>query len=280
MILFVYLSAVLCFSVLACVAVLRMWLNYKQREILNYDSTYQEDKKANVDEIPKRFYATSIHNYSKMLLGFGMMVSSALALIAFSWQTTEENDLAIYERPVMAEEIFELTPLTEIMPPPPPKVQPINPTEIVEGDKIDIEDNLIKINIEDPEINVKDIVTDVTHIDRNNFSTEKVEEIFEIVEEPAFFEGGMDNFYKYIAKNIKYPKQAKREKIQGKIFLQFVVDKTGEITDVKVTKGLGFGLDQEAKRVLMASPKWKPARQRGKTVKVRMTIPIMFRLNE
>lgn len=279
MTLIISLSAIFCFSILAGVSLLRLWLNHKQRNILNYDSAYQDEKNSRIDEIPKRFAAMSIHNYSKMLFGFGMMVSAGLALMAFSWQTTEEQDLSAYAKPIMEEEIFELPPLTDIPPPPPPKVQPISPTEIVEVDKIDIEDNLIEINIEDPEINIKDIVTDVTSIDRRTYTTEKIPEIFEIVEEPAVFEGGMDNFYKYIAKNIKYPKQARRQGVEGKVFLRFVVDKKGKITDVEVTKSLGFGLDEEAKRVLMESPKWTPARQRGKVVKVRMNIPIMFKLD-
>ncbi len=276
--LLISLSAILLFSVLAVVFLLRLWLNYQQRNILNYDLAYNEDKN-NIDQTPKRFSATSIHNYSKMLFGFGLMISSALVLFAFTWQIEEEQNLMSYEKPIMEEELFDLPPLTDIPPPPPPKVQPINPTEIVEVDEINLDKNPVIINIEDPQIDVKEIVKDIARIDRYNFRAEEVEEIFEIVEVPAMFEGGMDAFYKYVAKNINYPKQARRQNIQGKIFLQFIIDEAGNITNIKVTKGLGFGLDEEAKRVLRESPQWTPARQRGKIVKVRMSIPIMFKLN-
>ncbi|WP_338792437.1 energy transducer TonB [Bernardetia sp. MNP-M8] len=276
--LLISLSAILCFSVLAGVSFLRLWLNYQQSNVLKYDSAYKNEKN-NIDKIPKSFYATSIHNYSKMLFGFGLMVSSALVLFAFTWQSEEQQNLISYEKPIMEDEIFDLPPITDVLPPPPPKIQPINPTEIVEVDKVDFDQNPIEINIEDPQIDISEIVTDVSNIDQNNFQTEKVDEIFYIVEDPAIFEGGMDAFYKYVAKSLNYPKQARRQGIEGKIFLQFVIDKDGSITDIKVAKGLGFGLDEEAKRVLSECPNWKPARQRGKIVKVRMSIPIMFKLD-
>ncbi|WP_338763235.1 energy transducer TonB [Bernardetia sp. ABR2-2B] len=280
--LLISLSAILCFSVLAGVSFLRLWLNYQQSNVLKYDSAYKEDKNNpdnRIDQTPKSFYATSIHNYSKMLFGFGLMVSSALVLYAFTWQTEEEQNLISYEKPIMEDEIFDLPPITDILPPPPPKIQPINPTEIVEVDKVDFDESLVKINMEELEIQIDDLVSDVTDIDKNNFQSQKVEELFYIVEEPAIFEGGMDAFYKYVAKNINYPKQAKRQGIEGKVFLQFVVDKDGSVTAIKVAKGVGFGLDEEAKRVLSECPKWKPARQRGQIVKVRMSIPIMFKLD-
>lgn len=275
--LLIFLSAILCFSVLAGVSILRLWLNYQQRTILNYDSAYKYDKN-NIDQIPKNFYATSIHNYSKMLFGFGLMISSALVLFAFNWKSIEEQNL-IENTTAFVEEETILPIYTQIQPPPPPKVQPINPTDIVEVEEINLDNDLLEINIEDPQIDISEIVSDVRGIENTNFQTEEVDEIFGIVEDPAVFEGGMDNFYKYVSKNLTYPKQAKRQGIQGKIFLQFVVDKEGQITDIKVVKGLGFGLDEEATRVLRECPKWKPARQRGKVVRVRMSIPIMFKLD-
>ena len=276
--LLISLSAVLCFSVLAGIWLLRLWLNYQRKNILNYDSGYNDDKD-NIDKTPKRFCAVSIHNYSKMLFGFGLMVSSALVLLAFNWQTIEEQNLVSYEKPIMEEEIVDMPPLTDIPPPPPPKVQ-VFTSDFIEVDKLDFDDSLIEINLEDIEFDLDDIVKDVTRIDKNNFENEDVGGILEVVEEPAMFEGGMDNFYKYVAKNLNYPKQAKRQNIEGKIFLQFVVDKEGKLIDIKVIKGVGFGLDEEAKRVLKQCPKWQPARQRGKTVRVRMSIPIMFKLNK
>ena len=220
--LLISLSAILCFSILAGVSLLRLWLSYQQRNVLNYDSTYKYDKNS-IDQIPKRFSATSIHNYSKMLFGFGLMVSSALVLFAFTWQTEDQQDLMSYSKPIMEEEIFDLPPITDILPPPPPKVRIVDPSNHIEVDDIDFNE-LIEINIEDPQIDISDIVTDITRIDKNNFPLEEVEEIFEIVEEPAAFKGGMDKFYQYVSKNLNYPKQARRQGVEGKIFLQFIID--------------------------------------------------------
>ena len=107
---------------------------------------------------------------------------------------------------------------------------------------------------------------------------EVVDEIFEIVEDPAAPIGGLKNFYKYVATTLKYPNVAKRLGIEGKVFVQFVVDKTGKITNVKAIRGIGGGCDEEAVRVLAASAAWKPGKQRGKPVKQRMVIPINFKL--
>lgn len=90
-------------------------------------------------------------------------------------------------------------------------------------------------------------------------------------------DGGMDGFYKYIQKNLVYPKEAKKKKIEGRVFVQFIVGQEGKITDVQTVKGIGGGCDAEAERLLRESKDWIPATQRGKPVKVRMNIPIVFR---
>lgn len=97
----------------------------------------------------------------------------------------------------------------------------------------------------------------------------------EVKPEPT---GGMDAFYKFVGKNLKYPKRAQHTNTQGKVFIEFVIDKNGQVTDMKVVKGIGSGCDEEAMRVL-ALTKWQPGRQRGKPVKVRMTMPLNFVLN-
>ncbi|WP_375561741.1 energy transducer TonB [Bernardetia sp. OM2101] len=91
-------------------------------------------------------------------------------------------------------------------------------------------------------------------------------------------EKGIQSFYDYINKNINYPINAKREGIEGKVIVSFVVNKKGEITEVEAKNDIGGGCKEETERVIKNSPKWNPARQRGKTVKVRMSIPIVFKL--
>lgn len=93
------------------------------------------------------------------------------------------------------------------------------------------------------------------------------------------FPGGMPKFYTYLQKNIRYPEDAKLINIQGKVFISFVVEKNGLLTDIKVDRKLGGGLDEEAVRVLKASPRWIPGIQNGKPVRVQFTIPINFSLS-
>ena len=102
--------------------------------------------------------------------------------------------------------------------------------------------------------------------------------IFKVVDEPPKFPGGMSAFYEYIGEHIHYPQEAVNIGIEGKVFVQFVVGKEGEITDVLVVKGIGAGCDNEALRAVKNSPPWIPGKQRGESVKVRMILPIVFKL--
>ena len=99
-----------------------------------------------------------------------------------------------------------------------------------------------------------------------------------IVDEMPTFNGTVYGFREYIIKNMKYPKEAKKNKEQGKVFVQFSVDTTGTVSDVKIIKSVSPALDAEAVRVVSESPKWKPGKQKGKLVKVQFTFPINFTL--
>ena len=97
---------------------------------------------------------------------------------------------------------------------------------------------------------------------------------------PEFTGGGMPALMEYLSKNIKYPEAAMKKGIQGRGIVQFVVEKDGSITNVKILRGVDPELDKEAVRVVSAMPKWKPGTQRGEAVRVRFTVPVMFRLTE
>lgn len=103
-------------------------------------------------------------------------------------------------------------------------------------------------------------------------------EIFTIVENQPIPIGGITAFYEYVQNSMKYPEQARTKRIEGKVFVQFVVDENGKLTDVKAVKGIGGGCDQEAVRVIRESDVWKPGEQRGRKVSVRMILPITFKL--
>lgn len=106
----------------------------------------------------------------------------------------------------------------------------------------------------------------------------KVYDFVSIETQPSY-PGGMDKFYSYVGKSVKYPAMAAENNIQGKVYLSFVVEKDGRLTDIKVERKLGGGTDEEAIRVLKASPRWTPGIQNGKPVRVKFNIPISFTLN-
>ena len=104
-------------------------------------------------------------------------------------------------------------------------------------------------------------------------------QIFEVVEQNPSFPGGEKALMDYLYKNIKYPSVAQDNGIQGRVLIQFVVNKDGSIVDPKVLRSVDPSLDKEAMRVVTAMPKWTPGKQRGKPVRVRFTLPVTFRLN-
>lgn len=109
-------------------------------------------------------------------------------------------------------------------------------------------------------------------------NAEKIND-FTSTDTPPSFPGGMEKFYKYLAAAVKYPKEAQDKNIQGKVFLSYIVEKDGRIADVKVVRGLGNGLDDEAVRVMEASPKWIPGKIGDQAVRVQYNLPISFTLS-
>lgn len=98
------------------------------------------------------------------------------------------------------------------------------------------------------------------------------------VEEKPEFPGGEKALYSYLSRNVKYPKRCRKQKITGKVWTEFTIDKDGTVTDVRVVRGVHPELDAEAARVIKAMPRWKPGHQDGRAVKVKYTIPISFML--
>jgi len=133
----------------------------------------------------------------------------------------------------------------------------------------DYEISQIKI----PDVNSFQI--NLTHTPPSN-SDEKT---FVIVEQQPDFPGGIGAFFKYLDKNLKYPKDARADRIEGKVFVSFVIDTTGAILteSVAITKSLSKSCDEEAIRLIKESPKWLPGRQNQKAVKVRFVTPVIFK---
>lgn len=104
------------------------------------------------------------------------------------------------------------------------------------------------------------------------------EEPFQLVEQEPEFPGGESAMFQFIQKNVQYPMVAREQGIQGRVFVSFIVDKDGSISNVEIVKGVHASLDQEAMRVVKKMPKWSPGKSNGKPVKVKMRLPITFTL--
>jgi len=122
------------------------------------------------------------------------------------------------------------------------------------------------------EFSTKDITNvKIKHVDNDS--------IYQIVEQMPEFPGGTEKMMDYLSNNIKYPEEAKEKGISGRVFLSFVIEKDGSVSNVKVAKGIGKLCDDEAVRVVKAMPKWKPGMQKGKPVRVNYMLPITFKLD-
>ncbi len=102
------------------------------------------------------------------------------------------------------------------------------------------------------------------------------ETVFTVVEKQPEFPGGMSALVSYLQKNVRYPEAARKANVTGRVFLSFIVERNGQLTDIQLLKGLGFGCDEEAMRVVQAMPGWKPGSQSGQMIRVKYNLPIAF----
>ena len=220
----------------------------------------------------KKTPEADVNKKVSLFLAIGLLVSLGITLAAFEWKKYDEGELMDLGN--LNDDFEELTeiPPTEQPPPPPPKIQQPQIIEIPDEEEIE----------EEIEIDLDVEITEETEVEEIVFDEEPEEEeadqVFLVVEESAKFPGGMAAWGKFLKKNLKYPRQAARMGIEGKVFLSFTVDQQGSISDIQVLRGISGGCDEEAKRVLLSSPKWSPGKQRGRAVKSKMQIQIVFKL--
>lgn len=202
----------------------------------------------------------------------GLVLALAIVFFAFEYKSYDKRVLNIVERAVedIPEEIVPITDQT-VKPPPPAPVVQTTVLQIVE-DNVQVED--VKINVEvDQKAAIEVYVPPVRE------EEEVVEaEIFTVVESMPEYPGGAEEMMRFIAQNIKYPPIARESGIQGRVFVNFVVEPNGSVSNVKVLRGIGGGCDEEAIRVVQSMPKWTPGRQRGKAVRVSFNLPVRFTL--
>jgi len=104
--------------------------------------------------------------------------------------------------------------------------------------------------------------------------------VFTVVETPPAYPGGQEALYKYMGENVKYPEEARLKGVQGTVFVTYIVETDGSVSNVKVLRGIGSGCDEEGVRVVSAMPKWSPGKQRGEAVRVQFNLPIKFKLDD
>ena len=213
----------------------------------------------------KKSSKVDITKYRSFFVNVGFIVTLLVLLLSFNWKncvlsgSTLVGDLAIPD-----ELEVDIPPSKQEKPPPPPPPPP--KLEIVEDEEI-LED---EPEIEDVEM---DEETEIEVVDE--VSTE--EEIFTVVEDMPVFPGGEAALLKYL-QGVGYPQIAFENDIQGRVFVEFVIDKTGKTTNIKVVRGVHPSLDNAAINRIKNMPRWSPAKQRGRPVKLRMTLPFVFKL--
>ena len=215
--------------------------------------------------LPKKNPKISLENKKGMFFQVGLAVTLIVVLISFEWKSYDKSNYNLGDLNLddMEEEIIPIT-RQEVKPPPPPPPPP-EIIEIVE-DEVEIEN---EVEIEETDTDEDEIV----EIEEDD------EEFFMVVENMPEFPGGDLGLMKFIQKNVRYPAIAKEYNITGKVYVSFIVDKQGSVTNVKIVRGVDKNLDAEALRVVSLLPKYKPGKQRGKAVRVMFTIPINFTLN-
>lgn len=140
-----------------------------------------------------------------------------------------------------------------------------------------LDSNLKAQNVVNP-TNEKDNITILRAVGDDSTVSDK-EKVYQVVEQQPSFPGGREELFKYLAYNVKYPIDAAEKKIEGRVLVTFVVEHDGSISNVNVANSVYPSLDKESIRVVSGMPKWIPGKANGKTVRVKYTIPITFRLN-
>ncbi|HDR89341.1 MAG TPA: energy transducer TonB [Bacteroidetes bacterium] len=210
-----------------------------------------------------------------LFLELGLVIVLSIVLIAFEWTSRDlgNMDIMMVGDEALEEEIIPITRQEQPEPQKPP--EPPKVTEILNivDDDVELDDELI---LEDMEVTQD---TEIEIIEFEGEEEEEVEEqqIFFIVEDMPSFQGkGQEGFREWIQQNLRYPEIAAENGISGRVFVRFVVEPNGSVSNVEVVRGVDPALDAEAVRVVSSSPKWEPGKQRGKPVRVAYTFPIVF----
>ena len=211
-----------------------------------------------------------------LLIGFVLIL--AAMFVAFEWTERDKKvttDTGVVE-PAFEEEMVPITEQQEQpqAPPPPPEAPKMEEVLQIAENDANVEESTIATS---EEVGEAVVVVQQAPVEVEEEEVEE-QQIFQVVEEMPEIPGGMAECLKFLAKNIKYPTIAQENGVQGRVIVQFVVNRDGSIVDPVVMRSVDPYLDKEALRVIMMMPKWKPGKQRGKAVRVKYTVPVTFKL--
>lgn len=226
----------------------------------------------------KKSPKADLENKRSYFLQIGIIVALAACIAMFSW-SQKERVIQVVEQPAVAveTEMMEVTVQEDKRPPAPMKTQAVAISEILNVVKNDAKIEQT-INILDLDV-TQDLAVDVGKYGGTYTGEAEVQEDEPVIiaeEMPTFQGGDQNSFAKWCAKHIVYPPVAVDNGSQGKVTVQFVVERDGSISRVTVLRGVDKYLDEEAIRVVKSGPKWKPGMNRGKPVRVYIQVPINF----
>lgn len=225
----------------------------------------------------KKSQSADLNNKKLLFVEIGFVIALLFVYGAFEYKSKEKKEavLAAETTEIIEEEII---PITQENTPPPPEIAKIpvlsDVIDIVDDD-ITVEDNVLSLE-DDASLGVE-LMDYVSEVEEEVVEEEAIP--YAIVEEKPKFQGGDANtFSAWVNKNLVYPEVARENGVSGRVLLQFTVNATGSVTNVKVVRGVDPALDKEAVRVISSSPKWTPGKQRDRSVPVTYNFPVVFQL--
>jgi len=214
-----------------------------------------------------------LENKRGLFLQIGLVVTLGIVLLAFEWKTFDRAAVIDTGRAVIEDEEVMIQTLEPPPPPPPPPPQEITTELIIVEDDVVVEDLIIDVEA-DERVAIDVYIAPVIEAE----AEEEEHVIFLVVEDEPGFPGGEEARMRFLQQHMRYPAIAREAGIQGTVFVTFVVERDGSITDVQVVRGIGGGADEEAIRVVRMMPRWTPGKQRGRPVRVQFVMPIRFTL--
>lgn len=223
----------------------------------------------------KKSKSADLESKKGIFLEVGLIVALGLSLAAFEWKSpVKKIEITQSWNPVIEDVIIKNPVIENKKPLPQPVLVPVirivdNNTEVM---------NNLEINADIKPDEIAPVYSAPATVDLEEEKSVDNDETFMVVEKMPEFPGGISALQAFLAKNIQFPAAAAETDVQGTVYVYFVVEKDGSISNIRILRGIGAGCDEEAERVISMLPKWKPGEQRGKPVKVSYNIPVIFKL--